>query len=170
MLWSVSPSIQNPPPGFICLNNNSAQYTECVQFPPAQTQKCCRGLTLTCSGTERLLPSPLPCRHSPCPLLHMFCLFGHIFYLQTHFLLVPLASSSSECEHTLLCFFHAFHMWLYVCISLGIASFLLHWKAANIPISSGTQKQLWLHPCKFGDKSWHIHFWSQLLWAACLSL
>lgn len=93
MLWSVCPSTQNLPPGFTCLYSKSAQLSECVQFRPAQTQKCCSGLTLTplFSALEQRGCCHHFCSAKPHLVLcfHVFCLFGHISYLQTHFLLIP---------------------------------------------------------------------------------
>lgn len=150
-------------------------------FLPAQSQNCLSRLTFTYppSVLERKSCYHDFCSWDTCLVLCfytvlysaslvMFSTCKHIFCL---FLLASCLSMSVNvhvCAR--ICAFPIYlRMWLYVCISLVIVSFWLHWKAVNIPISSGTYKQLWLQPCKFGDNSWRIHFWSQLLWEACLS-
>lgn len=125
-------------------------------FPPAQTQRCWSRLTLTslCSALNRkaaAITSALQTFYT----LSSTSIWFYILPLWSHF---PPANTFSACSlwHPLylslnahvcahLCAFSMyFYMWLYVCISLAIVSFLLHWKAVNIPISSGTQRQLWL--------------------------
>lgn len=164
MLWSVSPSTQTLPPGFTCLNNKSAQHTECVQFlhsfPPAQTQRCWSGLTLTspCSAQEQKGCCHPFCSADPHLVLcfHLFCLFDHISYLQTPFLLVPFGilfiwvwthtpvhtSVLFPCIfflHVTVCLYFPFHCFLPAAFkSCKHSNFFWHTEAATI-----TPVQVW---------------------------